>query len=392
MTNSAIITAAGSGLRLGSATPKQFLKVCGIPVLARTIEVFQKSAAIDQIIVVVPADYRQQTQDLINKYQLTKVRQIVNGGEERQNSVKAGLDFISEDQGLVIVHDGVRPFITTPIIERCINTAAKTGAAMAAVPVSDTIKEGNQDATVRHTIDRSFLYQAQTPQVVEINILRRAMAEAEEKSFTGTDEASLLEEIGIPMTMVEGSERNIKITRPEDLVIAEALLMKNQQKSQKISPIRIGHGYDAHRLVEDRPLVLGGVRIDHSHGLLGHSDADVLTHALCDAILGAMAGGDIGRHFPDSDPDYKGINSIKLLSRVMELAREKGLRLANADITIIAQKPKLAPHFPAMLTNLARACACQQEQINIKATTSEEMGFSGRQEGMEAHAVALLTA
>jgi len=390
MTNTAIITAGGSGLRLGSATPKQFLELAGIPVLARTIEVFEKTPAIDQIIVVAPADYLKQTRELIQKFQLNKVRRVVSGGKERQDSVKAGLDTISEKEGLVIVHDGVRPFITASIIENCINAAHKSGAALAAVPVSDTIKEANKDATVRRTIDRSCLFQAQTPQVVEIGTMRRAMTTAETRSFIGTDEASLLEEIGIPMTMVEGSERNIKITRPEDLVIAEALLMKNQQKDKKTTPFRIGHGYDAHCLVEGRPLILGGVRIDHSHGLLGHSDADVLTHALCDALLGAMAEGDIGRHFPDSDPNYKNINSIKLLCQVMELAREKGLGLVNADITIIAQEPKLAPHFPAMLANLTRACACRPDQINLKATTSEEMGFTGRREGMAGHAVVML--
>ena len=188
--------------------------------------------------------------------------------------------------------------------------------------------------------------------------------------------------------VVQGSETNLKITRTDDLLMAEALLMQKQPSPE----VRIGHGFDAHRLVAARPLILGGMEIPHQLGLLGHSDADVLTHALCDAILGAIGAGDIGRHFPDSDPQYKGISSIRLLAQVIELAAARHFRLHNADITVVAEHPKLAPHFPTMQKILAEACQVETTAINLKASTTERMGYTGREEGISAHAVVLMAA
>ena len=261
---------------------------------------------------------------------------------------------------------------------------------MAAIPVKDTLKEVDGYQTIMQTVDRSSLWQAQTPQVVLTSQLRKAFETAEKTTFVGTDEASLLELISQPMKVVEGSEKNIKITRPEDLLIAEAILMEEKNTPAMHIFQKIGHGYDAHRFAEKRALVLGGITIPYALGLQGHSDADVLTHALCDAILGAIGEGDIGTHFPDSDAQYKNISSIVLLEQVSSLAERKGYRVSNADITVVAQKPKLAVYFAGMKEKLAAACSINTDQVNIKATTTEKMGFTGREEGISCHAVVLL--
>lgn len=382
----AIIAAGGAGLRMGTATPKQFAELLGVPILIHTIRAFYQVPAIEAIIVVAPAEHREHTQALLTQYQLDDRCTVVIGGTLRQDSVRIGLARVPDDSPLVAVHDGARPLIIPKDIQRCLDAAAHTGGAILAVPVKDTLKAVGADTAIRHTVKRDGLWQAQTPQVVQTALLKEAFAKADQDGFVGTDEASLLEHGGWPIVVVEGSETNLKITRPDDLLMAEAILMK-QQPSQHM---RIGHGFDAHRLVAGRALILGGMEIPHELGLLGHSDADVLTHALCDAILGAIGAGDIGRHFPDSDPQYKGISSIKLLTHVIGLAAEKHFRLCNGDITVVAQRPKLAPHFPAMQTILAEACRVEPEAINLKASTTEQMGYTGREEGISAHAVVLM--
>ncbi|MEW6521410.1 MAG: 2-C-methyl-D-erythritol 4-phosphate cytidylyltransferase [Thermodesulfobacteriota bacterium] len=391
MKAAAIIPAGGIGKRMALGAPKQFTELAGIPLLVHTVRAFAQVAEISAIIVAAPKDYLRHTGELMARYGLPGVK-VVAGGELRQDSVQAGLAQVPPECGLVAVHDGARPLITPALIRACLVAAQQSGAAMAAIPVKDTIKEVAADHFIVRTIDRKPLWQAQTPQVVRTDTLRRAFAVAAEKSFIGTDEASFLELINERMTVVQGSEENIKITRPGDLLIAEAILMKKEQTgAPPAAPaLRIGHGYDAHRLVAGRPLILGGVEIPHATGLLGHSDADVLTHALCDAILGALGAGDLGRHFPDTDPAYKNISSLKLLARVMAAVNEQGYSLGNADITVVAQAPKLAPHFPAMREKLAAVCCADQSAINLKGTTTEKMGFTGRKEGIAAHAVVLL--
>jgi 2-C-methyl-D-erythritol 2,4-cyclodiphosphate synthase len=301
--------------------------------------------------------------------------------------VRIGLAQVEPDCPLVAVHDGARPLIAPKDIRRCLETAERHGAAIMGVPVKDTLKAVRPDTSIRNTVARESLWQAQTPQVVRTDLLKKAFARADQDNFIGTDEASLLEHGGWPVMMVQGSETNLKITRMDDLLMAEALLMRKQSSSE----VRIGHGFDAHRLVAGRPLILGGLEISHAFGLLGHSDADVLTHALCDAILGAIGAGDIGRHFPDSDPQYKGISSIRLLVQVIELAAAQHFHLHNADITVVAEHPKLAPHFPTMRKLLAEACRVEPDAINLKASTTEKMGYTGREEGISAHAVVLMT-
>jgi len=381
-----IIPAGGTGSRFGHTRPKQFLDLAGSPILVRTCKAFLDLEMIRALVVVAPADYVQHTFDLLHAHfpahQTEKLR-ITAGGVTRQDSVRAGLRSLPAEIELVLVHDAARPLVDRATILRCLHGADRHGAVIAAVPVKDTLKKVGEDGTITATVDRSHLWQAQTPQAATRILLERAFAEAERSRFIGTDEASLLEAAGIPVRVVEGSERNGKLTRPEDLQVAEALLTEE-------STMKIGHGFDAHRLVVDRKLILGGVVIDYHLGLDGHSDADVVAHALTDALLGALGAGDIGRHFPDTDPRYQGIDSLLLLAQVQQLLAEQGYRLGNADLTIVCQRPKLAPYLAAMQVNLARCCKVSPAAINIKATTTEKMGYTGRGEGIAAHAVVLV--
>lgn len=372
---------------MGGTTPKQFLLLQGRPILIRTLEAFRQTECFSTIILTAPLPHLDEAAALVAEYGLSSLCRVVAGGETRQDSVAAGLAALPPEIQVVLVHDGVRPLVSREIISNCLQAVRRDGAAIVAVPIKDTIKEVN-DGVIRQTVDRSRLWRAQTPQGARVSLLRQAYQEARRDNFSGTDEASLLERIGCPISIVVGSETNLKITLPEDIPMAEALLAS--QKST-LPGFKIGHGYDAHCLVTGRALILGGVTIPHSHGLLGHSDADVLTHALCDALLGAIGAGDLGRHFPDSDPQYKGIDSLNLLARVIALATAQGFVLANADLTIIAQRPKLAPFIPQMQKNLTEICQVLQSAINIKATTTEAMGFTGREEGIACHAVVLVT-
>lgn len=381
-----IIPAGGIGSRIGHPQPKQFLPLVGLPILVRTCRVFLGLEAIRKVVVVAPRDYYQETIELLHRYltpqEVDKLLFTI-GGATRQDSVAAGLAVLPADLSLVLVHDAARPLIDQDTICRCLEGAARFGAAIAAIPVKDTLKRAGDGGIIEKTVDRTLLWQAQTPQAAQRVLLERAFATAAPQGFIGTDEASLLEAAGIPVRLVEGSERNLKITRPTDLRVAAKLL-------QEEPLMKIGHGFDAHRLVSGRKLILGGVTIDYEWGLDGHSDADVVTHALIDALLGAVGAGDIGRHFPDSDSRYKGIDSLLLLAQVRQLADTRQYRLGNADITIVCQCPKLAPYLTEMQTNLARCCNVPPAAINVKATTTEKMGYTGRGEGIAAHAVVLL--
>ncbi len=379
----AIIPAAGSGTRMGLNHPKQYHLLAGIPILVRTVKQFVQSSCIEKIVVVVPADRSDSTLQLFETYGLAGENlHVVAGGKRRQDSVKAGIDSLAGDIDIVLVHDGARPLVSQGVIRRCYDAAVCHGAAIAAVPVIDTLKKSDTDNTIIQTVDREDLWQAQTPQAARLSLLLAAYDAAGDRDVT--DEASLLELAGTSVHLVEGSATNIKITRPEDLVIAEKIMEKDTLA------FRVGHGYDAHRFVADRDLILGGVTIPFMMGLAGHSDADALTHAFCDAILGALGAGDIGSHFPDSDEQYNNIYSIELLKQVVGLAKEQGFELSNADITVVCQKPKLAAFIPGMEKILAGACGVEEDRINVKATTTEKMGFTGRMEGVSCHAVVLL--
>jgi len=298
------------------------------------------------------------------------------------------LKALAAETKIVLVHDGARPLVTPALIDRCLEAVRRDGAAIAAIEVADSLKRQDENRRIASTVSRDGLWRAQTPQAARLDLLLDAFARYGDRDVT--DEAGLLELAGVAVTLVAGERENIKVTRPEDLILAEKLLARPMPDQVTKQMPRIGHGYDAHRFTADRALVLAGVTIPHTLGLAGHSDADVATHALCDAILGALALGDIGRHFPDSSPEFKGIRSIILLEKIMAMASERGLRLGNADISIICQAPKLAPFMNEMQKNLAAACGSSPDNINIKATTTEQMGFTGRGEGIACHAVALI--
>lgn len=382
----AIIPAAGSGTRMKLDHPKQFHMLAGMPILIHTVKAFLNSPVISQVIIVAPQDMVHQTEQLLIEYHMENTKVLVTaGGIRRQDSVLLGIQKLSPDIEVVLVHDGARPMISQALITDCYEAACEDGAAIAAIPVKDTLKKGSSNNRVETTVDRDGLWQAQTPQAVSVELLKQAYAINGDNDVT--DESSLLERSGIPVTLVEGAETNIKITRPEDLQIAEKLLGKSMTPQ-----IRIGHGFDAHQFAKDRKLVLGGITIPHEYGLAGHSDADVLTHALCDSILGALTAGDIGKHFPDSSAEFKDIYSIKLLEKVVEDAGLQGYSISNVDITVICQAPKLAPYLDKMQRTLATACKVSQNVINIKATTTEKMGYTGRKEGISSHAVVLLQA
>ncbi|MCW5198488.1 2-C-methyl-D-erythritol 4-phosphate cytidylyltransferase [Desulfobulbus sp. F3] len=380
-----VVPAAGFGSRMGAAIPKQFLELAGEPILLRTLRVFLNHPATFVVVVVLPPEHLRSSQAML-LFDPACCEKLIfaAGGATRQQSVRNGLAALPAEIGQILVHDGARPLVTTDMIDRCLKGIEQHGAVIAAVPVKDTLKEIDGE-TVLRTVDRKRLWQAQTPQGMKRHLLEQAYREAERSGFTGTDEASLLEHAGIPVAVVMGSEQNIKITRPDDLRIAAGLL-----REEANTMLRIGHGFDAHRLVEGRRLILGGQEILYHLGLDGHSDADVLVHALMDAILGALGAGDIGRHFPDTDERYRGADSLRLLAHLMELAWEKQMRLVNADITVICQRPKLAPYMTAMKESIAAACAVSVEQLNIKATTTEGMGYTGRGEGISTHAVVLM--
>lgn len=366
----AIIVAAGRGKRLGSSLPKQFLKVRGRTILEMSVEAFEQNKYVDEIFVAANADYCELTEKLCRGF--SKLKKIVAGGAERQDSVRAALDCLRGENGIVLVHDAARPFVSEAVINAVIEGTADFGAAIPTMPAKDTIRQ--VDGTGSRTLQRETLARVQTPQGFRISLIKHAFEKAQAEGFLGTDDASLVERMGINISMVQGEDANRKITTREDLE----------------TEMRIGTGYDVHRLVEGRPLVLCGEQIPYEKGLLGHSDADVALHALMDAMLGAAGLGDIGKHFPDTDERYRGISSMKLLQKTAELLREAGYFLGNADITIIAQRPKIAGYIPKMRANIAEIMNCDENKINIKGTTTEKLGFVGREEGIASEAVCIL--
>lgn len=376
----AIIAAAGSGKRMGKEINKIFLPLHNIPIIARSAAALSACSEVDDLIIVAAANEIDKIKEVLIKYQPGKPWRVVAGASERQYSITNALREVSERSQLILVHDAARPLIDPAIVTEVIDAARKYKSAVVAVPVKDTIKVIDSESFVVETPPRQTLWSIQTPQVFDAALLRRAYDKAAQDQYLGTDDASLVERLDEKVKIVPGSYHNIKITSPEDLLIAEAFF-RGERKS-----MRIGTGYDVHRLTEGRKLILGGVEIPHSQGLNGHSDADVLLHAIKDALLGAAALGDIGRHFPDTDPQYKGASSILLLARVRELLAEKGYVVNNVDATIIAEKPKLAPFIPQMNSTIAQTLQISPEQVNVKATTTEALGFTGRCEGIAAQA------
>ena len=395
-----IFPAAGLSRRMKINTNKNFLELGGESVLVRTLKTFSKSARVKNLIVVVAESEIAEVEKILSVEKNLKPYKIVVGGSERQYSIANGLKFLPEDTEIILVHDAARPLVSQTVIENVIDAAEKFGGAIAAVPAKNTIKFVDAENFVKSTPPRSELVEVQTPQGFRKNILLRAYKKAEEENFLGTDDASLVERLGEKIKIVTSDYKNIKITTPEDLKIAEAILMDNEQLKIDNSIInyplsiihyyRTGFGYDVHKLATGRKLILGGVEIPHELGLLGHSDADVLTHAIIDALLGAATLGDIGQHFPDTDAEFKDIDSTKLLAKVNELIQAEGWQIENIDSTIVAQKPKLAPHISKIRQKISEVLQIDLNSVNVKAKTEEGLGFTGSQQGISSYAVATL--
>ena len=372
-----IVAAGGAGVRAGAA--KQWLVLGGETVLRRAARALAASPLVDEIVAVVPeGEQRRGAQEVAG---LGKPARAVAGGAARADSVRNGLA-AAEGSAVVLVHDAARPFATPALAARVAEAAARDGAALAALPVTDTVKRaaGEADLRVADTLDRRTLWLAQTPQGFRRDLLLRAYEAAGTAAAAATDECSLVERLGAPVTLVPGELGNFKITGPADVERARAVLE---------APVAMGVGYDTHRFSPGRRLVLGGVEFE-GEGLLGHSDADVCAHAIGDAILGAAGLGDLGRHFPDADPRWKGVSSLLLLRDIARKAADHGWRVGNCDVTLAARRPKIAPRAEEMRARLAEALGVSPAQVNVKATTGEGMGFVGREEGIAAHAVALL--
>ncbi|WP_317303439.1 2-C-methyl-D-erythritol 2,4-cyclodiphosphate synthase [Acidaminococcus timonensis] len=386
-----IIAAAGMGKRLGLGYNKNYACIGGVPILIRNLSQVAKVPGMVQAVVVVAAGEEPEAEALLRQYQAEKfpglVWSVVTGGRERQDSVERGIAALPAEARWVAVHDGARPFATPDLFTRVWQAARETGAAIAAVPCKDTIKVGNSHCQVERTLQRSRLWAVQTPQIFTAEQLRRHGAFVAQNHLAVTDDASIAEAMGVPVQLVPGSYENQKITTPEDLRWARALV---EEKEERTMEFRIGSGYDVHRLVEGRDLILCGVKVPWEKGLDGHSDADVALHALMDALLGAAGLGDIGKLFPDTDDRFLGADSRKLLAVVLEKLRKEGWKVNNVDVTIIAQRPKLAPHEPAMKENLVTDLGIPAGAVNVKATTTEKLGFTGRGEGIAAEAVASL--
>ena len=382
-TISAVLVAAGSSTRMGF--DKLSFDLGGETVLHRSIRAFDQCPQIGEIVLVAGKNRAFVEQQAVG---CTKPVQIVAGGATRAESAKNGV--LAAHGELVAVHDAARPFVSPAVIAAVLEAADRCGAAAPAVPVKDTIKQAvpgdgktvPEACLVHSTPDRSILYAVQTPQCFDRTQYLAALQELDaEKARLVTDDCSLFELTGRSVQLTQGDYANLKITTREDLP-------RPVQKEE--TRMRIGHGYDVHRLVEGRKLILGGVEIPFEKGLLGHSDADVLAHAVMDAVLGAAALGDIGQHFPDNDPAYAGADSLELARHVARILSEHDYRLENIDATILCQRPKLAPHIPAMRANLAAAFGLPVDAVSVKATTEEHLGFTGEGLGIAAHAVALI--
>ena len=375
-----VMLAGGAGTRMNTSVNKTLLPLCGKTVIRRSVEAF--SGLTDEMVVVCHPDAME---DLIREVKESSVSfpvHFVTGGDTRQQSVQRGLiSFDFDDRDIVLVHDAARCLVSPDTISSVIRSVRESGSGVPGIPVTSTYKICDENSFVVQTPDRNLLFEIQTPQGFLAGELLKISLKASEESFEGTDDASLMEHYGYSVRVVPGAKTNLKLTAQEDLIAAD-LILKGVPQS-----VRVGMGYDVHRLVEGRKLFLCGVEVPWTSGLLGHSDADVALHALMDAMLGACGLGDIGRHFPDTDSRYEGISSLLLLRETNRLIHEAGFRVLNADITIVAQKPKLMAYIPRMARTVSEALEIKEAAVNIKATTTEKLGFEGREEGISSYAV-----
>ena len=378
----AVIVAAGSGKRLPGLRPKQFLPLAGAPMLACSLSSVQQAASVSSVVLVVPEGEIEEARR-IAAGRFAKLAQVVCGGAVRQESVRIGA-LAAGECDVVVVHDAARPFAPAWLFDAVAAEADAGGAAIAVAPISDTVKQVDDAGAVAATLDRSRLVLAQTPQAFRRELLLEVLDRAKGEGILATDEAALFERFGRPVRAVPGSRLNFKVTDPEDLALARALAGEGPAE------MRIGNGEDIHPLRPGRPLVLGGVAIPFEKGLSGHSDGDVLAHAVIDALCGAASLPNIGELFPDSDPRWKGASSLDMIRQVASRLREAGWQAVNVDSVVLCDAPRLGGHQAAMRQAMAEALGVDPGRIGIKGKSAEGLGAEGRGEGISARAVALL--
>lgn len=388
----ALVVAGGRGLRAGGELPKQYQNLAGKSVLRRTCEAFLRHQGIYTLRVVIGADdlplYRQAMEDLDRSD--GRLMEPVIGGAERQMSVRRGLQSLADEApDVVFIHDAVRPFFQPGLLDDLAD-ALRTheGGAIAGIPVVDTLKRQNTDQTISETVDRAGLWHAQTPQAFYFQNIFAAHETFSDQMFT--DDAAIMEAAGYKVSLVEGHRDNIKITTPGDFLLAEQFLIKDDMQSH-LRRFRSGQGFDVHRFGPGTGITLCGVNVPHEKSLSGHSDADVALHALTDALMGTIAGGDIGQHFPPSDPQWRGTASSVFVQKALDLIDEKNGRLEHVDLTIICERPKIGLHRSEMQKSLAELLNLPLDAVNIKATTTEGLGYTGRGEGIAAQAIATIS-
>ena len=379
----ALIAAAGSGTRMKMGQNKTHVVLGDKPVLIHTLLAFEACETVDEVIVIVGAKEVKFTRELIKTWigGSSKVKEVIVGGATRQESILCGLRHLGTGCEIVVIHDAARPFVRTSTIRMAIEAARKYGAAIVSVPMRDTIKVA-KDGYVAGTLDRDAIRAARTPQAFLRELIEPAYISAAEDGFVATDDSMVIERKGIKVKVLEDKLDNIKITYREDLAVADAYLER--------PGFRVGIGFDVHRLVPGRHLILGGVNIPCELGLEGHSDADVVLHAIADAILGACALGDIGMLFPDDDPLYEGISSGVILSRVRELIESQGYTVGNVDIAVLAERPKISEFAKEMRRNISGILRITEDHVGIKATTMEGLGFIGSGDGIACFATCSL--
>ena len=386
----AIVVAAGRGLRAGGDVPKQFRRVGGEIMLSRTLSMLVEAPNVGLVQPVIrPEDralFEAATAKMATKIAMTKMLPAASGGTTRQASVRAGLEALQSHQpDIVLIHDAARPFASRALIARAIAATEQTGAAIPALPVTDTVKSVDADGLVERTLDRNALRLIQTPQGFAFKPLLEAHRRAQTQGHDDfTDDAALAEWAGMEVAVFEGEAGNIKITNPDDFARAEAMQFAS------LGDVRTGTGIDVHAFGPGDHVMIGGVKITHTQALTGHSDADVGLHALTDAVLGALADGDIGAHFPPSDPQWRGASSDRFLAFAVERVTARGGAIAHLDLTIVCEMPKIGPHRDAMRAAVARIAGIDVGRVAVKATTSERLGFTGRGEGIAAYATATL--
>lgn len=384
---SVIVVAAGSGRRFGYERNKLFYPLCGKPVLAHTLAHVLAAAVVSEVVIVHAEREYDEIRSLVEALHPAVPVRYVIGGAEREDSVYNGLMATSVDSDIVMVHDGARPYAGPEWFDNAVAAMEQAKAAIYAIPVKDTVKmkekaEVTGPQTLQ-TLERSRLIAVQTPQIFRRDVLLAAHQYAQAHHLSGTDDASLVEALGEKLTILQGDERNHKVTTMDDVPILEFYMNGPTEH-------RVGSGYDVHQLGEGRKLILGGVDIPFMKGLVGHSDADVLIHAIMDALLGAAGLKDIGTYFPDTDGKFKNISSLILLEKVRQILIENSCRIINVDATLLAQRPKVKAYVPQMIDNIAKALQIDKLAVSVKATTTERLGFVGNEEGMAAQAAAMV--